>query len=109
MMGGNMQNMIRQAQKMQQKMQEEMARVEAELKVKTVEASVGGGVVSVVVSGAKEIQSIALKPEVVDPDDIDMLQDLILAAVNEGLRKAEELAATEMKKVTGNMKMPGLF
>lgn len=109
MMGGNMQNMIRQAQKMQQKMQEEMARVEAELKEKTVEASVGGGVVSVVVSGSKEIKSITLKPEVVDPEDIDMLQDLILAAVNEGLRKAEELAANEMKKVTGNIKMPGLF
>ncbi|MGE5654331.1 MAG: YbaB/EbfC family nucleoid-associated protein [Bacillota bacterium] len=109
MMGGNMQNMIRQAQKIQQKMQEEMARVEAELKEKTVEASAGGGVVSVVVSGSKEVKTITLKPEVVDPDDIEMLQDLILAAVNEGLRKAEEMAAAEMKKVTGNIKMPGLF
>lgn len=109
MMGGNMQNMIRQAQKMQAKMQEEMARVEEELKVKTVEASAGGGVVRVVVSGSKELKEVNINPEAVDPDDVEMLQDLIVAAVNEGLRKAEELAASEMKKVTGNLKIPGMF
>lgn len=109
MMGGNMQNMLRQAQKMQAKMQEEMARVEEELKQKTVEASAGGGVVQVVVSGSKEIKAVNIKPEAVDPDDVEMLQDLIIAAVNEGLRKAEEMAAADMKKVTGNLKIPGMF
>jgi DNA-binding YbaB/EbfC family protein len=109
MMGGNMQNMLRQAQKMQAKMQEEMARVEEELKQKTVEASAGGGVVQVTVSGSKELKAVNIKPEAVDPDDVEMLQDLIIAAVNEGLRKAEEMAAADMKKVTGNLKIPGMF
>jgi len=104
--GGNMQQMLKQAQKMQQKMQEDLARVQEELKEKTVQASVGGGVVTVVASGERQIMSIVIDSSVVDPDDIDMLQDLVMAAVNEALRQAEELAQREMEKVTGNLRMP---
>jgi hypothetical protein len=104
--GGGMGNLMKQAQKMQQ----EMERVQAELEEKEVEATAGGGVVSVVVTGKKEIKSISIKPEAVDPDDVEMLQDLILAAVNEGLRKADEMANGEMGKITGGLgKMPGMF
>lgn len=102
----NMQQMLKQAQKMQEKMQEDMARVQEELKTKTVEASVGGGAVTVIASGERHILSIAIKPEAVDPEDVEMLQDLILAAVNEALRQAEEMAAREMEKVTGNLQLP---
>jgi len=77
---------------------------------KEVESTAGGGAVTVIVTGKKEIKEITIKPEVVDPDDIEMLQDLVLAAVNEGLRKADEMASEEMGKVTGGLgKMPGLF
>lgn len=104
--GGGMNNMMKQAQKMQ----EEVARVTAELATKTVDASVGGGAVSVTVNGAKEVLSIAIKPEVVDPEDVEMLQDLIMAAVNEAIRKAEEMADAEMGKVTGGLGgLGGLF
>ena len=99
---GNMQQMMRQAQKMQ----EDMARVQEELKVKMVEASAGGGAVTVVASGEKLIKSITINPEAVDPDDVEMLQDLVLVAVNEALRQAEELASREMEKVTGNLNLP---
>ena len=104
--GGDMQQMLRQAQKMQEKMQEDMARVQEELKVKMVEASAGGGAVTVVASGEKLIKSITINPEAVDPDDVEMLQDLVLVAVNEALRQAEELASREMEKVTGNLNLP---
>lgn len=80
-----------------------MAKVQEELGDKTVEATAGGGAISIVVTGKKEIESITIKPEVVDPEDTEMLQDLVLAAVNEGLRKADELANSEMGKVTGGM------
>ncbi|MDD6307914.1 MAG: YbaB/EbfC family nucleoid-associated protein [Clostridia bacterium] len=105
MPGGNMNNMIKQAQKMQQ----DMLRAQEELESKTVEATVGGGSVKVEVSGKKELVSIHIQPEAVDPEDVEMLEDLILAAVNEGMRKAEELAASEMGKITGGMNLPGLF
>ncbi|AKL97355.1 DNA-binding protein, YbaB/EbfC family [Clostridium aceticum] len=106
-MGGmpNMNNMIKQAQKMQKQMQE----MQAEVEKKEVEASAGGGAVVVKVTGKKEIVSIDIKPEVVDPDDVEMLQDLIIAAVNEAIRSAEEMVSKEMSKVTGNMNLPGLF
>ena len=104
--GGNMQQMMRQAQKMQQKMQEDMARVQEQLKSMTVSASVGGGAVSVVATGERQIESITINPEAVDPEDVEMLQDLVIAAVNEALRQAEELATREMEKVTGNLKLP---
>ncbi len=103
--GGNMQQLMRQAQKMQQ----DMARVQAELEEKEVTASAGGGVVTVVVTGKKVLKSITIKPEAVDPEDVEMLQDMVLAAVNEGLRMAGEMAEADLARVTGGMGMPGLF
>ncbi|MBC7764837.1 MAG: YbaB/EbfC family nucleoid-associated protein [Hyphomonadaceae bacterium] len=103
--GGNMANLMKQAQKMQK----DMEKVQAELEEKQVEASVGGGVVTVVASGKKEILSIVIKPEAVDPEDVEMLQDLVLSAVNEAIRKADEMVNGEMGKVTGGMNIPGLF
>lgn len=105
MMPGNMNNMMKQVQKMQKQME----KMQEELQEKEVEASAGGGAVSVKVNGKKEILDITIKPEVVDPDDIEMLQDLILAATNEALRKAEEMTNSEMGKITGGMNVPGLF
>jgi hypothetical protein len=104
-MGGNMNNMIRQAQKMQ----EEMLKAQEALAEKQVEASVGGGAVTVVASGQKEIISVKISPDAVDPDDVEMLEDLITGAVNEALRKAEDLATNSMSKITGGMNIPGLF
>jgi len=104
-MGGNMNNMIRQAQKMQQ----QMLKLQEEIEKKTVEASAGGGAVTVVATGKKELVEIKISPEVVDPDDVEMLQDLILAAVNEAIRKADEMAASEMSKITGGINIPGMF
>lgn len=104
-MGGNMNNMIRQAQKMQ----EEMAKAQEALEQQELEASVGGGAVSVKVNGKKEVISITLSPDAVDPDDVEMLQDLIVTAVNEALRKAEEAATNSMSRITGGLNIPGLF
>lgn len=104
-MKGGMGNLMKQAQQMQQKMlkmQEEMAQ-------RTVEASVGGGMVTVMANGKAEVLRIKIEPQVVDPDDVEMLEDLILAGVNEALRKAQEMVADEMSKLTGGMKIPGLF
>lgn len=95
-----------------QKMQTDMARVQEELAAKTVEATVGGGAVQVVANGKNEIVSLVIKKEAVDPEDVEMLQDLVLSAVNEALRKAQELSQSELSKVTGGMnlpKIPGLF
>jgi len=104
--GGNMGNLVKQAQKMQK----DMEKLQEELKDKTVEASAGGGAITVVASGRKEIQDITIKPEVVDPDDVEMLQDLIVAAVNEAIRKADEMVNSEMNKITGGLGgIPGLF
>lgn len=100
--GGNMNNMIRQAQKMQQ----DMMKAQEELEAKSYEASAGGGVVSAVVSGKKELTSVTIDPEAVDPDDVEMLQDLIVAAVNEAMRKATEDAASQMSKLTGGLNLP---
>ena len=104
--GGNMGNLMKQAQKMQK----DMAKAQEELQDKTVEATAGGGAITVVATGKKEIKEITIKPEVVDPDDIEMLQDLILAAVNEALRQADEMANEQMGKITGGLGgMPGMF
>ena len=100
--GGNMQNMIRQAQKMQA----DMMKAQEELESKSYEAAAGGGVVKAVVSGKKEVPSVTIDPEAVDPDDVEMLQDLIVAAVNEALRKANDDANTQMSKLTGGMNLP---
>jgi len=103
--GGNMQQMMRQVQKMQEQLQEATEKLdEAEY-----EASAGGGMVSVKVNGKRELMSITIDPQVVDPDDIDMLQDLVLAAVNEALRKGEEARETTMNKMAPGMGMGGLF
>jgi len=98
-------NIMKQAQKMQKQMME----IQEELANRTVEATVGGGVVTVIANGQQQILSIRIDPEVVDPNDVDMLQDLILAAVNEALRKAQELMTAEMNKLTGGLKIPGLI
>ncbi len=103
-MGGNMGNMMKQVQKMQKQMET----MEEDLKEKEVEASVGGGVVKAVVNGKKELIKIEIEPTAVDPEDVDMLEDLILAAVNEAMRKAEDMVESEMKKITGGLNIPGL-
>ena len=92
-----------------QKMQKDMEKMQKELEERTVEATVGGGVVKVIANGKKELLEIEIEPEVVDPEDIEMLQDLILAAVNEALNNADEMVAAEMQKITGGMNIPGLF
>lgn len=98
-MPGNMNNLMKQAQKMQKQMEE----TTKELEEKEVTAAAGGGAVEVTVTGKKEIKSVKLDPEVVDPDDIEMLEDLIVAATNEALRKMEEISQTEMAKITGGL------
>ena len=106
-MGGgmNMQSMMQQAQRMQQN----IMKAQAELEEREVEASAGGGMVKVVATGKKTVKEIVIAPEVVDPDDIEMLQDLVLAAVNEALQQADEMVQTEMSKVTGGMNLGGLM
>ncbi|MDN5346553.1 MAG: nucleoid-associated protein EbfC [Clostridia bacterium] len=101
---GNMNKMIKQVQKMQA----QMAKLQEELGERTVEASAGGGVVQVTVNGRQEVLAIKIDPAVVDPGEVEMLQDLVLAAVNEALRKSQEMVATEMTKITGGIKLPGM-
>ena len=102
---GNMQKQMQQMQQMQRKMDE----LQAEINEMEATATSGGGAVTVTVSGKKEIKDIQIKPEVIDPDDAEMLQDLILAAVNEALRQAGETMEREMGRMTGGLGMPGLF
>ena len=97
--------MIRQAQKMQ----EDMKAKQEELEQLTFKTTSGGGMVEVTISGKKEVQSIVLKPEIVDPEDIEMLQDLIVAAVNEAIRTVEETTNAEMEKITGSLQIPGMM
>ncbi|HQM91745.1 MAG TPA: YbaB/EbfC family nucleoid-associated protein, partial [Syntrophales bacterium] len=92
-----------------QKLQEKMAKVQEELASKTVEATAGGGMVTAVVNGKSELVSIRIEKDVVNPDDVEMLQDLIVAAVGEGVRRAQEMASAEMARVTGGMKLPGMM
>jgi len=94
--------------KQAKKLQERMASLQDELALRTVEASAGGGMVSVLVNGRHELVSLKIEKEVVNQEDVDMLQDLIMAAVNEGMRKAQEMAAAEMAKLTGGINIPGL-
>lgn len=91
-----------------QKLQAEMQRMQAEAKTKTVEASAGGGMVTVVANGGGELVSIKIEKDVVNPEDVDMLQDLILAAANEALRRAQQMVSDEMSKLTGGLQIPGL-
>ena len=106
-MGGmNMNNLMKQAQKMQKKMEE----AQAALAEKTVETTSGGGAVKIVITGKRVIQSIKINPEVVDPEDVEMLEDLVMAAVNEASKKVDDLLSQEMGKVTGGLNLPtGLF
>lgn len=101
---GDMGKALRQVQKLQA----DMARVQAELAERTVEANAGGGAVKAVVRGDLRVERIVIAPEAIDPDDPEMLADLVLAAVNEGLRLAQEMMANEMAKLTGGLKIPGL-
>jgi len=101
----NMQGMLKQAQKMQ----EEMGVLQEQLDAREYEIKAGGGVVKIVITGKKEVKSIDLDPEIVDPDDIETLSDILVAGVNEAIKTVEETNAKEMEKVTGNINMPGLF
>jgi DNA-binding YbaB/EbfC family protein len=103
-MSHNFGNIVKQAKKIQEK----MAKLQEELALRTVEASAGGGMVTVVVNGRNELMSIRIERDVVNPDDLEMLQDLILAAVNEGMRKSQEMMTTEMSKITGGFNIPGM-
>lgn len=105
MMGGNMQKMMKQVQKMQA----DMAKLQEELATRTVESTAGGGVVKAVANGKQELVSVEIKPEAVDPEDVEMLQDLILTAVNGALKQSQEMVAKEMGKVTGGLNIPGLL
>ncbi|EGL81833.1 UPF0133 protein ybaB [Caldalkalibacillus thermarum TA2.A1] len=101
----NMHNMMKQMQKMQKQMQ----KVQEELKEKTVEGTAGGGMVSITLNGHKELVNVSIKPEAVDPDDVEMLEDLIMAAMNDAMKKADELIQSDMGKLTGGLNIPGLF
>lgn len=103
--GGGLGQMMKQAQKMQA----QIMKIQEEMGERSVEASAGGGMVTVTANGKQEILSIRIEPEVVDPEDVEMLQDLVAAAVNEALKKAQEMMAEEMAKVTGGMQLPGLM
>ena len=107
-MGGGPQNMnamIKQAQKMQ----EDMEALQADLDEREYDISAGGGVVNLKINGKKEVLSIDIKPEIVDPDDIETLSDILVAAVNEAIKRVDETNNAEMSKITGNMSVPGLF
>ena len=101
----NMGNMMKQAQKLQSK----MVKLQEELSEKTIETSSGGGMIKVVANGKQQIVSIQIEKEVVDPEDVEMLQDLILAAVNDALAKSQEMVSGEMGKLTGGLNIPGLM
>lgn len=102
-------NNMNQMMKQVKKMQEQMLKAQEELGNKVIDGSAGGGVVTAQVNGHKKVIALNIKPEAVDPDDVEMLQDLVLTAVNDALNKAEELANQDMGKFTGGMKIPGLF
>ena len=102
--GGSMQKQLQQMQAMQRKME----MMQAEIEEKEVQTTAGGGAVTAIVNGKKEITKLEIKPEVVDPDDVEMLQDLIMVAVNEGLRQIDEISNAEMSKITGGLGIPGL-
>ena len=102
---GNMGNMAGMMKKVQ-KLQADMAKLQEELKTRTIEVSAGGGAVKVVINGEKQIQSLKIAPSAVDPEDVEMLEDLVSAAVNEALKKVDDMMAQEMGKLTGGMNLP---
>ena len=101
---GNMQGMLQKVQKMQAEMQ----KAQTELQARTFESTAGGGAVKVTVTGKKELTGVVLDPQVVDPEDVEMLQDLIVAAVNEAMHQVDAVSEAEMNKITGGMKIPGM-
>lgn len=101
----NMQGMMKKVQKMQQ----DMLKMQEELKNRTVEATAGGGAVTVVVTGRKTVEKVTIAPSAVDTEDVEMLEDLVTTAVNEAMRKVDEMTEKEMGKITGGMKLPGMF
>ena len=101
----NMQGMMKKVQKMQQ----DMLKMQEELKNRTVEATAGGGAVTVVVTGRKTVEKVTIAPSAVDPEDVEMLEDLFTTAINEAMRKVDEMTEKEMGKITGGMKLPGMF
>lgn len=103
--GANMNQMMKQAQKMQ----EQMMKMQEDMENKTYEATAGGGAVKVVIDGKREITEMSISPEVIDPDDVEMLQDLIIAAVNEGMRKVDADSSAQLGSITGGLNIPGLF
>lgn len=102
---GNMQGMMKQMQKMQK----QMVKAQEELNEKKIEGSAGGGMVTVIITGDKKVVDVQIKPEAVDPDDIEMLQDLVLAATNDALKKVEEITNNTMGQFTKGMNLPGMF
>ena len=102
---GDLGNMVKQAQKMQK----DLARIQEDLKERVVEGTSGGGMVTAYVNGQQELMSIKITKDVVNPDDVEMLEDLVVAAVNQGVKNAKEMAQKEMSKVTGGMSLPGMF
>ncbi|MCB2295549.1 YbaB/EbfC family nucleoid-associated protein [Clostridium algoriphilum] len=104
-MGGNMNSLMKQAQKFQKQMED----MQKDLEDKKFEASAGGGAVTAVANGKRQLVEVKIKPEVVDPDDVEMLEDLIMSACNEALKKAEDESSNEMGKLTGGLNMPGMF
>lgn len=101
----NMQGMMKKVQKMQQ----DMLKMQEELKNRTVEATAGGGAVTVVVTGRKTVEKVTIAPSAVDPEDVEMLEDLVTTAINEAMHKVDEMTEKEMGKITGGMKLPGMF
>lgn len=95
--------------KQAQKLQAQIGRIQEEMAEKTTETSSGGGMVTVLINGRQEVLSVMIDPEVVNPEDVEMLQDLIVAAINEAVRKSQEMVAEEMRKLTGGLSIPGLF
>src|SRR5688572_30246124 len=105
MMGGNPRDLARQMQQMQNR----LAKIQEELGSETVKASVGGGMVTIVMTGHQQVESVKIDPEALDPEDVETIQDLMVAAFNEALRKSQELAGQRLGALTGGMKIPGLF
>ncbi|HHW60751.1 MAG TPA: YbaB/EbfC family nucleoid-associated protein [Syntrophomonadaceae bacterium] len=102
--GAQLNQMMKQAKKVQ----EQMEKMQAELEERLIEAASGGGAVKAVVNGRQELKELEIKPEVVDPEDIDMLQDLVIAAVNEAIKQSQDMVSSEMAKITGGLNIPGL-
>ena len=108
MFGGNAGNMAGMMKKVQ-KMQADMMKLQEELKQRTLEVNAGGGAIKLEISGEKQVRSLKIAPEAIDPEDVEMLEDLVVAAVNEASQKVEDMMAQEMGKITGGMNLPGMF